>query len=74
MATTKQMAGSSPTPIALAGLGTMDMIGAEMKTPVGAKKQHSNGKRLSGSNVSDIYQNHRCDTVVPGSDIKIVLL
>lgn len=74
MATVRQTAASSPTPIALVGLGSMEMIGSEMKTSAGAKKRRANGKGISGAQAADIYQNHQCDTAIPGSDIKIVLL
>lgn len=70
---TKQVAKDSPAPVVLMGLG-MEMIDAVVKPALAKKRARSNGKGLSETSVTGIYQNHRSDIAMPGADVDIVLL
>lgn len=74
MATTKKMADAIPSPVALMGIASPELVDDEMKMKARGTKSRGNGKALSKAACSTIYQSHQCDMAVPEVDPKIVLL
>ncbi len=74
MATTKKMADSVPSPVALMGIASPELVDDEIKMKARGKKCRGNGTALSKAACSTIYQSHQCDMAVPEVDPKIVLL
>lgn len=74
MATAKKMTDAIPSPVALMGIASPELVDEEMKKSVCGKRSRGNGKALSKAACSTIYQSHQCDMTVPEVDPKIVLL
>lgn len=74
MATAKKMTDTIPSPVALMGIASPELVDDEMKMKALGKKSRSNGKVLSKAACNTIYQSHQCDMAVPEVDPKIVLL